>query len=156
MFTHWHYFSCFVNGLNHVLLICMGSSLGANTICLGCNMGGVNCLNVGDDSQCFSWQRSKSQWSQHIAYAIIWLKVMGLGMVNIRSITSPQNPNWNWFMNTTLSHEMSHVSCMNFKMYTKVGCDPCEKFVTCLLLYPFCLNRQKKHQFFQKMFYKVI
>jgi len=46
-----------VSGLNPVLLICMGSSLGVDTICLGCNMGGD--LNVGDGSQCFSCRCSK-------------------------------------------------------------------------------------------------
>lgn len=109
-----------------------------------------NCLNVGDNSQRFSCQCSKSQLSQCIAYAIIWLKVMGLEMVNIRSFTFPRSPNWNWFMSTTLSPKMSHVSCLNSKMYTKASCDPCKEFTTCLLLYILCLNRQKKHQFFQK------
>ncbi len=42
-----------MSGLNHVLLICMGLSLGADIIYLGCNMGGMNCLHVGDGSQCF-------------------------------------------------------------------------------------------------------
>ncbi len=43
-----------MSDLNCVLLICMGSSLGANIICLGCNMGGVNYFNDGDGSQRFS------------------------------------------------------------------------------------------------------
>ncbi len=89
LFTRWHCFSCFVNGLNYVLLICMGSSLGVDTVCLGCNMGGENCFNVGDDSQRFSCWRSKSWLSQCIACAIAWLKVVEWSMVNKRSYTSP-------------------------------------------------------------------
>ncbi len=46
-------FSCSMNGLNCVLLICMGLSLDVDTICLGWNMGGMNGFNVGDGSQCF-------------------------------------------------------------------------------------------------------
>jgi hypothetical protein len=42
-----------MSGLSRVLSICMGLSLGANTICLGYNMGGVNGFNVGDNSQRF-------------------------------------------------------------------------------------------------------
>jgi len=38
LFTRQHCFSCSVNGLNNVFSICMGLSLRANTICLGCNM----------------------------------------------------------------------------------------------------------------------
>jgi hypothetical protein len=110
LFTCQYWFFCSVSGLNHVFLICIRLSLGANTICLGYNMGGVNCLNVGDGSQCFSCQRSKSRLSQCTAYMITWLKVVGLGMVNKWSFTSPQSPNFNWLMNATLSHEMSHAS----------------------------------------------
>jgi hypothetical protein len=44
LFTRQYCFSCFMGDLNHVFLICIRSSLGANTICLGCNMGGVNCF----------------------------------------------------------------------------------------------------------------
>ncbi len=80
-----------MNGLNCVLLICMGLSLGVDTICLGCNMGGVNCFNVGDSSQCL-----KNWISQHATYIIAWLKIVGSYMVNRRSFTSPRNPNWNW------------------------------------------------------------
>jgi hypothetical protein len=71
----------------------------------------------------FCWH-SKSWLSQHIAYTIAWVKVVGSCMVNKRSFTSPQTPNWNWFTNVTLFHEMSHASCLNLKVYTKVGRDP--------------------------------
>jgi len=124
LFTCGHCFSCFVSGLNQVLLICIRLSLGANTICLGCNMGVGNCFNNDDDSQHFSCQWSKSWLSQCIVCTIAWLKVMGLSMVNKRSFTSPWSPNWNWLMSITSSHELSHASYLNSKVYTKVGCDP--------------------------------
>ncbi len=120
LFTHRHCFSYSVNGLNRVLSIFMGSSLGAYTICLGCNMGGVNCLNVGDNCQRFYCWCSKSQLSQHTAYAIVGLKVVGSCTVNKRSFMFPRNPNWNWFMSIASYQEMSHVSCSNSKAYTKV------------------------------------
>ncbi len=124
LFTCQRCFSCSMNGLNCVLSICMGSSLGANTICLGCNMGGMNCFNVGNGSQRFFYQCLESWISQHIAWAITWLKVVGSNMVNRRSFTSPWSPNWNWLMNVASSHEISHASCINSKVYIETGRDP--------------------------------
>ncbi len=113
LFTHRHYFIFFVSGLNYVLSICMGLSLGANTICLRCNKGGANCFNVGDGSQHLSCQCSKSWLSQHTTCMIAWFKVVGWNMVNKRSYKSPWNPNSNWLKNVASSHEMSHASCLN-------------------------------------------
>jgi hypothetical protein len=111
----------------------MGSSLGEDTICLGCNMGGMNYFNDGDDSKHFSYQRSKNQLSQCIACVIVWFKVVGSCMVNGRSFTFPLNPNWNWFMSVALSHEISHVGCLNLETYVEVGHVPwwrvCNLFV---------------------------
>ncbi len=136
LFTHQHYFFCFVSGLNHVLLICMGLSLGANTMCLSYNMGGVNYLNVGDGSQHFSCQHSKSWLSQCITCAITWLEVVESSMVNKRSFMSPRNPNLNWLMSIASSHEMSHASFLNSKVYTEARCVPWWRarnlFVVCL------------------------
>jgi hypothetical protein len=85
LFTHWHCFFCFVNGLNYVLSICMGSTLGEDMLCLDRNMGGMNCLNVGGHFQRFSCWCSKSRLSQHIVYTIAWFKVIRSNMVNKRS-----------------------------------------------------------------------
>jgi hypothetical protein len=125
-----------MSGLNRVLSICMGSSLGAKTICLGCNLGGTNCFNVGDSSHCFSYWHSKSRLSQCIACTITWLKVVGSCMVNRRSFMSSQNPNKNWFMSLTSSHEMTHASYINSKVYTKARRDPWR--IICNLLVAAC------------------
>jgi len=123
LFTRRHCFLCFMPSLNRVLLICMGSSLGVNTICLGYNMGGVNCVNVGYSSQCLSCRHSKSRLSKRTPCAITWFKVVGSSMVNRRSFTSPRSLNENWLMNTALSHEMSHINCLNLEAYIEIGCD---------------------------------
>jgi hypothetical protein len=100
-----------------------GVVIGCRHNMFGLEHGGMNCVNVGDGSQCFSYQHSKSWLSQRTTCVIVWFKVLGLSMVNERSFTSPQSPNWNWFTSATLSHEMSHVNCRHLEAYIKVGCD---------------------------------
>ncbi len=57
-------------------------------------------------------------------------------MVNIKPFTSSRSSNENWFMSATLSHEMSHASCLNSEAYTEVGRDPWRR--VCNLLVDVC------------------
>ncbi len=138
-----------MSGLNHVLSICMGSSLGANTICLGCNMGGMNCLNIGDNSQCFSYQSSKSRLSQlaQLHDLKLWDQAWSTwGLSRLHEVQTEINL---WAQPCPMKCHMliTWISKRTQKLGMIIG----EEFIICLLLYVLCLNHQKKHQIFQKM-----
>ncbi len=70
--------------------------------------------------QCFSYYCSKILMSYQTTWAMARLNVVGYAIVNNKFLTSLHNPNWNWFMNVTLSHEMLHANYMNSNSYIVV------------------------------------
>jgi len=117
------YFFCSMRGLNIVSSICMGSSFVVDRTSWG-GMGVVKFLCTSDGSQRFFCWHSKKQLSQRTTFAIVWLKVVGSNMVKNKCFMSMYSLNWNWLVNATLSHEMSHVNCLNLKAYTNACRDP--------------------------------
>ncbi len=66
-------------------------------------------------------------------------------MVNSKSFALLHNSNWNWFINTTSSHEMSHTNCLNLDAYIMANVI-LEKMTTiCLLMCILHLNLQTWH-----------
>jgi hypothetical protein len=104
LFVHRHCFSCFMKGLNGILLIYMGSSFGEDVegwagITCGkflCVTSGAKLFCVVDmGSWCLSCQSSKNLLLHPITCAMDWLNVERFGKVSNKSFTSPCNPNSN-------------------------------------------------------------
>jgi hypothetical protein len=130
-------------GLNHVLFICMGLSLGADTIYLGCNMGGMNCLNVGDGSQCFSYQCSKSWLPHSLCNCLTQGREIRHGQQKVLHVSTKSKLKMVHEHNLILWN-MSHVSCLNLEAYTGAKCDPWRIVHNLLIVVCFSFELLKK------------